>query len=402
MKKVLALILALTMVLALGACAAKTEAPAAPADQAPADAAPADAAPADSTPADAAPADSTPAEPAPADETVGEGKVVGIAMPTQSSERWINDGANMKMQLEALGYEVQLQYAEDDVQQQVSQIENFVGQQVDCIVIAAVDSGALTTVEAQAKAAGIPIIAYDRLLMDTDAVSYYASFDNEGVGTAIGTYIKEKKNLDAAREAGESYTIEFFMGSPDDNNAVLLHRGVMNVLQPYLDDGTLVCKTGRTSFDDTCILRWSQETAQQNCENYLAGFYGDEDLDIACSAFDGFSYGIRAALEGAGYTEANWPMITGQDAELMATKNIISGKQTMSIYKDTRLLAEKAVTMVNAVLTGSEPENNDTTTYDNNVIVVPSYLCTPVAVDKDNYQEVIVEGGYYTAEQLAE
>lgn len=402
MKKVLALILALTMVLALGACAAKTEAPAAPADQAPADAAPADAAPADSTPADAAPADSTPAEPAPADETVGEGKVVGIAMPTQSSERWINDGANMKMQLEALGYEVQLQYAEDDVQQQVSQIENFVGQQVDCIVIAAVDSGALTTVEAQAKAAGIPIIAYDRLLMDTDAVSYYASFDNEGVGTAIGTYIKEKKNLDAAREAGESYTIEFFMGSPDDNNAVLLYRGVMNVLQPYLDDGTLVCKTGRTSFDDTCILRWSQETAQQNCENYLAGFYGDEDLDIACSAFDGFSYGIRAALEGAGYTEANWPMITGQDAELMATKNIISGKQTMSIYKDTRLLAEKAVTMVNAVLTGSEPEINDTTTYDNNVIVVPSYLCTPVAVDKDNYQEVIVEGGYYTAEQLAE
>ena len=315
MKKVLALILALTMVLALGACAAKTEAPAAPADQAPADAAPADTAPADETPADAAPADSTPAEPAPADETVGEGKVVGIAMPTQSSERWINDGANMKKQLEALGYEVQLQYAEDDVQQQVSQIENFVGQQVDCIVIAAVDSGALTTVEAQAKAAGIPIIAYDRLLMDTDAVSYYASFDNEGVGTAIGTYIKEKKNLDAAREAGESYTIEFFMGSPDDNNAVLLHRGVMNVLQPYLDDGTLVCKTGRTSFDDTCILRWSQETAQQNCENYLAGFYGDEDLDIACSAFDGFSYGIRAALEGAGYTEANWPMSTGQDAD---------------------------------------------------------------------------------------
>ena len=392
MKKVLALILALTMVLALGACAAKTEAPAAPADQAPAD----------ETPADAAPADSTPAEPAPADETGGEGKVVGIAMPPPSAERWVNDGANKKKQLEALGYEVQLQYAEDDVQQQVSQIENFVGQQVDCIVIAAVDSGALTTVEAQAKAAGIPIIAYDRLLMDTDAVSYYASFDNEGVGTAIGTYIKEKKNLDAAREAGESYTIEFFMGSPDDNNAVLLHRGVMNVLQPYLDDGTLVCKTGRTSFDDTCILRWSQETAQQNCENYLAGFYGDEDLDIACSAFDGFSYGIRAALEGAGYTEANWPMITGQDAELMATKNIISGKQTMSIYKDTRLLAEKAVTMVNAVLTGSEPEINDTTTYDNNVIVVPSYLCTPVAVDKDNYQEVIVEGGYYTAEQLAE
>lgn len=383
MKRVLALLLAMTMVFAFAACGQKTEAPAA-------------------DPAAPAAADSpAPADAAPADGDVGAGKVVGIAMPTQSSERWINDGANMKKQLESLGYEVQLQYAEDDVQMQVSQVENFVGQQVDVIVIAAVDSGALTTVEAQAKAAGIPIIAYDRLLMDTDAVSYYASFDNEGVGTAIGEYIKEKKDLDGAKAKGESYTIEFFMGSPDDNNAVLLHRGVMGVLKPYLDDGTLVCKTGRTSFDDTCILRWSQETAQQNCENYLAGFYSDEDLDIACSAFDGFSYGIRAALEGAGYTEANWPMITGQDAELMATKNIISGKQTMSIYKDTRLLAEKAVGMVNAVLTGAEPEINDTTTYNNNVITVPSYLCTPIAVDKDNYKSVIVDGGYYTEEQLA-
>ena len=335
-------------------------------------------------------------------EQTGAGKTVGIAMPTQSSERWINDGANMKAQLEALGYEVVLQYAEDDVQMQVSQIENMVAQQVDCLVIAAVDSGALTTVEAQAKTAGIPIIAYDRLLMDTDAVSYYASFDNKGVGTAIAEYIVEHKKLDEAQAAGESYTIEFFMGSPDDNNAVLLYQGIMEVLQPYLDDGTLVCKTGRTSFDDTCILRWSQEEAQKMCENYLSGFYADEDLDIICSAFDGFAYGCRSALEAAGYTEANWPMITGQDAELMATKNIISGKQTMSIYKDTRLLAEKCVTMVNAVINGTEPEINDTETYDNGVMVVPSYLCTPLAVDKDNYQELLVDSGYYTAEQLAE
>ena len=331
----------------------------------------------------------------------GTGKTVALAMPTQSSERWINDGANMKAQLEALGYKVLLQYAEDDVQMQVSQIENFVAQQVDCLVIAAVDSSALTTVEAQAKNAGIPIIAYDRLLMDTDAVSYYASFDNKGVGTAIANYIVEAKDLEAARAADESYTIEFFMGSPDDNNAVLLHQGIMEVLQPYLDDGTLVCKTGRTTFDQTCILRWSQETAQQWCENYLAGDYANEDLDIACTAFDGFAYGVRSALEGAGYTEANWPLVTGQDAELMAVKNIISGKQTMSIYKDTRLLADKAVSMVNAVVNGTDPEVNDTTTYDNNVMVVPSYLCTPVAVDVNNYQEIIVDGGYYTAAQLA-
>ena len=322
---------------------------------------------------------------------------VGVAMPTQSSERWINDGANMKKELEAAGYEVELQYAEDDVQAQVSQIENLIASEVDCLVIAAVDGGSLGTVLEQAKTAEIPVIAYDRLLMDTDAISYYASFDNNGVGTAIGKYIEEKAGLASATEA---QTIEFFMGSPDDNNAVLLHAGIMEVLQPYLDNGMLVCKTGRTSFDETCILRWSQETAQQWCENYLSGFYADEDLDIACSAFDGFSYGIKAALEGAGYTEENWPMITGQDAELMAVKNIISGTQTMSIYKDTRLLASKCITMVKAVLEGEEPEINDTEQYDNGKLVVPSYLCTPVAVDIDNYEKEIIDGGYYTEDQL--
>ncbi len=331
------------------------------------------------------------------------GKKVAVAMPTQSSERWINDGANMKEKLEALGYEVDLQYAEDDVQAQVSQIENMIASGANCLVIAAVDSSALVNVEAQAKAAGIPIIAYDRLLMDTDAVSYYATFDNKGVGTAIGKYIEKSKDLANAKADGKSYTIEFFMGSPDDNNAVMLYNGLMEVLQPYLDDGTLVCESGRTSFEDTCILRWSQETAQQNCENYLTGFYSDKKLDICATAFDGFAYGCKAALEGAGYKVGeDWPLITGQDAELMATKNIINGSQTMSIYKDTRLLAEKCVTMVQAVLEGTEPEVNDTEQYNNGKITVPSYLCTPVAVDKDNYKEIIVDGGYYTEEQLSE
>lgn len=331
-----------------------------------------------------------------------EAKTVGILMPTQSSERWINDGANMKAQLEEKGYNVELQYAEDDTAMQVSQLENYVGKGVDCLVIAAVDSGVLVNAEAQAKEAGIPIIAYDRLLMDTDAVSYYATFDNKGVGTVIGNYIKENKDLDAAREAGESYTIEFFMGSPDDNNALFLYNGIMEVLQEYLDDGTLVCKSGMTSFEETCILRWSQETAQANCENILTRYYADEDLDIACSAFDGFAYGIKAALQGAGYTAENWPMVTGQDAEVMATKNIIDGTQTMSIYKDTRLLASKAVTMVDAVLQGTEPEINDTEQYNNGAITVPTYMCTPVAVDQANYEEVLIDGGYYTAEQLAQ
>ena len=389
-KKLLSILLATAMIASvLAGCGAKEEA-AAPAADAPAAEAEAEA---------EAPAAE---EAAPAAEQTGAGKTVAIAMPTQSSERWINDGANMKSQLEALGYEVLLQYAEDDVQAQVSQIENFVAQQVDCIVIAAVDSGALTTVEASAKAAGIPIIAYDRLLMDTDAVSYYATFDNKGVGTAIGNEIVAQAKLDEVKAAGESLTVEFFMGSPDDNNALFLYNGLMEVLQPYLDDGTLVCKSGRTTFEDTCILRWSQETAQQWCENYLASFYADEDLDICATAFDGFAYGCRAALENAGYTAENWPIISGQDAELMACKNILNGTQTFSIYKDTRLLAEKCVTMIEAVLNGAEPEINDTEQYNNGVITVPSYLCTPVAVNADNLNEIIVGGGYYTEEQLAE
>ncbi len=322
------------------------------------------------------------------------GKKVGVAMPTQSSERWIKDGENMKKQLEALGYEVDLQYAEDDIQAQTSQLETMIAQQVDCLVIASIDSEALVNVLDQAKEANIPVIAYDRLLMSTDAVSYYASFDNEGVGRKIGEYIEEKAGLASATEP---QTIEFFMGSPDDNNAVLLHKGVMSVLQKYLDNGTLVCKSGRTSFEDTCILRWSQETAQQNCENFLTGFYAEDDLDIACSAFDGFAYGIKAALEGAGYkVGTKWPLITGQDAEVMAVKNIIEGSQTQTIFKDTGLLAEKCVTMVQAVLEGTEPEINDTETYDNGVKVVPSYLCEPVSLDKDNYKELVIDSGYYT------
>ena len=374
-KKLLGALLSVAMVASLLVGCGSTAAPAA-------DAAPAAAA----DTADAAPA------------AAANGKKVGVAMPTQSSERWINDGSNMKKQLEALGYEVDLQYAEDDVQAQVSQIENMIAAGANCLVIASIDSSALVNVEKQAADAGIPVIAYDRLLMDTDAVSYYATFDNKGVGTAIGKYIVD--NAGATKD--DPKTIELFMGSPDDNNAHMLYAGLMEQIQPLLDEGALVCKSGQLDFDSNCTLRWDQQTAMKRCEDILTGYYADEELDICATAYDGLAYGCMAALEGAGYTDANWPLITGQDAELMATKHIISGKQTMSIAKDTRILAEKCVTMVKAVLEGAEPEINDTTTYNNNVIVVPSYLCTPQPVDKSNYKEILVDTGYYTEEQLAE
>ncbi|GHS89601.1 sugar ABC transporter substrate-binding protein [Synergistales bacterium] len=327
------------------------------------------------------------------------GKKVGVAMPTQSSQRWIADGKNMKEKLEALGYVVDLQYADDDVQAQVSQLENMITNGAECLVIASIDSNALINVLAQAKSRGIPVIAYDRLLMDTDAVSYYATFDNKGIGTVIGKYVEEKTGL---KDGKGPFNIEFFAGSPDDNNAHMLNAGMFEVLQPYLDSGKLVCVSKQTDFNTICTLRWSQETAQQRMENLLSGNYGTgKDVDIVISPFDGISYGIAAALEGAGYkVGTKWPLITGQDAELMAAKNIISGKQTQTIFKDTRILAEKCVTMVQAVLEDSKPEINDTTTYNNNVIVVPSYLCTPISVDKDNLVEQLVGSGYYTKAEL--
>lgn len=340
----------------------------------------------------AAPAPATSAAPA-------TGKKIGVAMPTQSSQRWIQDGGNMKTKLEALGYTVDLQYAEDDVQAQVSQLENMITNGANCLVIASIDSSALVNVLAQAKDAGIPVVAYDRLLMDTDAVSYYATFDNKGVGTKIGEYVEAKLGL---KEGKGPFNVEFFAGSPDDNNAHMLNAGVFEVLQKYLDNGQLVCQSKQTDFDTICTLRWSQEEAQKRMENLLSGYYSQgQNLDAVVSAFDGFAYGCAAALEGAGYKVGEkWPIITGQDAELMASKNIISGKQTQTIFKDTRVLADKCVTMVQAVLEGTEPEINDTTTYNNNKIVVPSYLCTPVSVDKDNLQKELVESGYYTEEQL--
>lgn len=328
-------------------------------------------------------------------------KKVGVAMPTSTSERWINDGANMKAKLEALGYEVDLQYAEDDVELQVEQIDNMIKNGADCLVIASIDSEALINVLYKAKQKGIYVIAYDRLLMGTDAISYYATFDNKAIGIIIGQYIEREKDLKSAARKGQSYTIEFFMGSPDDNNAIYLYNGLMEVLQPYLDNGTLICKSGLTSFEDTCILRWSQETARERCDFYLETYYQDEKLDIACSAFDGFAYGIKNSLLTHQYdVGADWTMITGQDAEKIAIQNIMEGYQTMSIYKDTRVLASKCVTMVQAVLEGATPEINDTSKYNNGKMAVPSFLCTSIAIDIDNYEQVIIDGGYYTEVQL--
>ncbi|GAA0485962.1 sugar ABC transporter substrate-binding protein [Salinibacillus aidingensis] len=329
----------------------------------------------------------------------GDQKFVGIAMPTKSSERWVRDGDNMAKEFEELGYKVDLQYAQDVVENQISQIENMITKGVDILVIASIDGEALTDVLEQAKSQDIPVIAYDRLIMNSDHVSYYATFDNFQVGVLQGKYLEEKLGL---KEGKGPFNIELFAGSPDDNNAYFFWDGAMSILQPYIDSGDLVVKSGQTSFDQGATLRWSGAEAQKRMDNILSAHYSNDTIDAVYSPFDGISIGVISSLKAVGYGTEDKPMpiITGQDAELPSIKSIIAGEQTQTIFKDTRALAKKAVEMADAVLKGEEPEVNDTETYDNGAKVVPSYLLEPVSVDINNYKEVLVESGYYTEDQL--
>lgn len=334
-----------------------------------------------------------------ADKGGGDKGTIGIAMPTKSSERWVNDGSNMVKQFEALGYKTDLQYGEDVIENQVSQIENMITKGVKLLVIASIDGESLTDVLQKAHDAGIPVIAYDRLIKKSEYVDYYATFDNFKVGVLQGSYIEEKLGL---KEGKGPFNIELFAGSPDDNNAYFFFDGAMSVLQPYIDSGQLVVRSGQTEFDQIATLRWDGGVAQSRMDNLLSANYTTEKVDAVLSPYDGISIGILSSLKGVGYGSGDKPLpiITGQDAELASVKSIIAGEQTQTVFKDTRELAKVAVGMADAVLNGKKPEVNDEKTYDNGVKVVPSYLLVPVSVDKSNYKQALVDTGYYTEDQL--
>lgn len=324
---------------------------------------------------------------------------VGISMPTKSSERWISDGENMVKEFKKLGYKTDLQYAEDVVENQVSQIENMITKGVNVLVIAPIDGEALTDVLEKAHKQGIKVISYDRLIKNSKYVDYYATFDNFKVGVLQGSYIEQKLGL---KEGKGPFNIELFAGSPDDNNAYFFFNGAMSVLKPYIDSGKLVVRSGQTKFDQVATLRWDGATAQARMDNLLSAHYTNAKVDAVLSPYDGISIGIISSLKGVGYGTASKPMpvITGQDAELASVKSIIAGEQTQTVFKDTRELAKKAVEMADAVLKGKKPEVNDTKTYNNGVKVVPSYLLEPVSVDISNYEKVLIDSGYYTKDQL--
>lgn len=348
------------------------------------------------TGADAGTDAGTEAETDAGEPAASNGTRVGVSMPTKDLQRWNQDGSNMEAELIAAGYEVDLQYASNDVQTQVSQIENMISSGADVLVIAAIEGSSLGEALDMAKESNIPVIAYDRLLMNSDAVSYYATFDNYMVGTVQGQYIVDTLDLE---NTTETYNLEITAGDPGDNNAGYFYGGAMDVLNPYIESGKLVVVSGQTSFDETATPLWATETAQSRAENILSSYYSDgTNVDVWLCSNDSTSLGVQNAL-AANYN-GEYPIVTGQDCDIENVKNMIAGKQTMSVFKDTRTLASQVVKMVDQILSGEEVDVNDTETYDNGTGVIPSYLCAPVFADVNNYKELLIDSGYYTEADL--
>ncbi len=325
---------------------------------------------------------------------------IGIAMPTKSSARWIADGDNMVKVLQAKGYKTDLQYADNDIPNQLAQVENMVTKKEKVLVIAAIDGTTLSDVLAQAAKAGIKVISYDRLIVGSPNVDYYATFDNFQVGVLQAQTLVHGLGLDAGKTG--PFNIELFGGSADDNNAFFFYDGAMSVLKPLIDAGKLVVQSKQMGMDKVATLRWDAATAQARMDNILSAFYTRRHVDAVLSPYDGISIGVISALKGVGYGSASQPMpyISGQDAEIPSVKSIIAHEQYSTIFKDTRELAKVAANMVDAVVSGGKPEINDTKTYNNKVKIVPSYLLKPVAVDLSNWKATLIDSGYYTAAQV--
>ena len=324
---------------------------------------------------------------------------IGVAMPTQTRQRWNQDGANLERKLQAQGYKVDLQYANNETDLQIAQIDKMINEDCKVIIIGAVDGYVLGDVLDRAKDKGIVIISYDRMIMNTDAVDYYATFDNLAVGTIQGEYIEEKLGL---KDGNGPFNMEITAGSLDDSNTLYYFEGAMEVLRPYIANGQLTVKSGQTAIKQCAIAHWKEHIAEARMYEILSDCYVDSHLDVALCANDSTAIGAIGALKAAGYhTDAKpMPLITGQDADRKNIRAILSGDQTMSIFKDTRNLAEQVVKMVNSIVIGKTPETNDIGNYFNGVKVVPSFLIRPQFVDKDNYKALLIDSGYYNEHEF--
>ena len=334
-------------------------------------------------------------------------KLIGVTMPTKDLQRWNQDGENMKKELEAAGYEVDLQYASNDVSTQVSQLENQVANGCDLLVVASIDGSSLGEPLKQAKEAGIPVISYDRLLMNSDAVTYYATFDNYKVGQKQGEYLVDALDLD---NQDGPFNIELFTGDPGDNNCNFFFGGAMDVLQKYIDEGKLVVKSGQTEFEQVATANWDSAKAQDRMDTIIAGNYSDgSNLDAVLCSNDSTALGVTQAIE-SDYAGKNDVLITGQDGDEANLANIVDGKQSMTVYKAVANEAVVTLDLAEAMLKGDTIDDSlitnskwdfdcayDTESYETSEgHKCPSFLLVPTVVTKDNLKEELVDTGYYT------
>jgi len=363
MKRIIAIVLVLTMALALLSACAKT--------------------------ATATAASGTSA-------AASNGKTVGICMPTKEQTIWSIQGERLTEAFQAAGYATQIEYAEDDSAKQVMQIENMITKGVNVLVIVAVDCASLTDAVEKAKAAGILVIADDRLITNNEAVDYYVTFDLVRMGEIQGQYIAD--SLDLKNQAGP-FTLEIFSGSQDDTNSISFYNGAMSILQPYIDSGKLVVESGQVSFAETAIQSWDSSKAQARMDNLLSGFYADKHLDAVLVAADCLALGVISSLESMGYGGSGqaFPIVTGQDTELAAVKNILAGKQSMTVFLDAKKLAAIVVPLVDDLLAGKTVSPD--TTYDNGTKKVPTKTYDPYLIDKSNV-DYLVEVGFYTHDEI--
>lgn len=323
------------------------------------------------------------------------GAKVGVSMPDKDNERWYKDGTDMEKELTDAGYEVDLQFAFNDSRTQLDQIKTMVEEGCDVLVIAASAVNTLGEALDMAAENDIPVIAYDRLIMNTDAVSYYVTFDPYLVGAVQGSYIKDSLNLD---NADGPFRLEITAGDPDDANAQYYYYGAMDILQPYIDMGKLVVSSRQSTFGAVATFQWRADNAQSRAWNILSAYYKNNNVDAWLCSNDRLALGVENAL-AANYS-GKYPIVTGLDCDIENVKNIIEGKQSMSVLRDTRIPVTQIVKMVEQIINGEEVDVNDTESFDNGVIVVPTYLCESVYVDAYNYKELLIDTGYYTENDL--
>lgn len=384
MKKVIALLLATVLVIALAACGGGTTTTTTPQTQAPA-----------------------PTTEAPTTASNGDIKV-GISMPTKSLERWNRDGALIKGLFDDAGYQTILTYSDNDSDQQNNDIQNMIADGVNVLIVAAIDGSTLSQTLAEASEQNIPVIAYDRLIMDTDSIAYYVSFDNYTVGVLQGQFVIDYLKLDLS-DTSKTYNIEFTAGDPADNNAGFFFNGAYDTLKPYMDAGILTCVSGQTDFEQCATPQWLTDNALNRFQNILASYYADgTQLDVALCSNDSTALGVTQAIE-SDYKGTNTVVVTGQDGDVANLKNLLDGKQTMTVYKAVSNEAYVTFDLVSAILAGETPDESlisasnwsfdctyDTTSYNNNVKDVPSFLLVPDTVTAENYTEKLVDTGYYT------